>query len=135
MNHYDKLLSFVWLPGLDRQEDLLAIACDSLNDLTLVPDARPFKTGTYAPEMIQELRHLCQGAILIADEGGDEELKLWMLRLFGLYAGKGYYKVSYFILMPPRMESGRHGHRQCMDVIRLQFPDIQQEQYLSAECD
>lgn len=95
VNRYDTLLAFSQLSASDPQGCLLDIARDSLSDLTLVADVGQFKAGTYAPEMIRDLRHLRRGIVLIADDGGDEELKAWMLRLFGLYAGKGYYKVSY----------------------------------------
>ncbi len=95
VNHYDSLLAFSQLPGADREESLLAIARDSLNDVTLVADVKQFAAGTYSPEMVQELRHLRQGIILIADSDNNGQLKSWMLRLLGLYVGKGYYKVCY----------------------------------------
>lgn len=94
VNHYDTLLSLRQLSGPDPQKSLLAIARDSLNDVTLVGSVRDFAAGTYAPSMIQELRHLRRGIVLAA-EGGDEELKPWLLRLLGVYVAPGYYKVCY----------------------------------------
>lgn len=95
VNHYDSLLAFSQLPGADQEESLLAIARDSLNDVTLIADVKQFVAGTYSLEMVQELRHLRQGIILIADSDNNGQLKSWMLRLLGLYVGKGYYKVCY----------------------------------------
>lgn len=95
INHYDTLMAFSQLPGPSQEESLLTIAGDSLNDVTLIADVRQFQSEKYNPDMIQELRHQRQGVILIANSGDNEQLKSWMLRLFGLYVGKGYYKVSY----------------------------------------
>lgn len=54
-----------------------------------------FIAGTYTPEMIQDVRHNRQGVILIANDSKGEDLKEQMLKLFGLYVDKGYYKVSF----------------------------------------
>ncbi len=95
VNHYDSLLSFRQLPGPKPLESLYTIARDSLSDLTLVCDVRDFISGTYNPAMIQELRHLRRGIVLIASGGGDEQLKPWLLRLLGIYVAPGYYKVCF----------------------------------------
>lgn len=95
VNHYDSLLAFSQLPGPDQVNSLLTIARDSLNDVTVVGNVKQFVAGTYSPDLIQELRHLRRGVVLIADNDNSEQLKSWMLRLLGMYVGKGYYKVSY----------------------------------------
>lgn len=95
VNHYDRMLPFSQLPGPSPEESLLAIARDSLSDLTLVASVKHFQSGSYDPKMIQELRHQRRGVILQANNGSDDQLKTWMLNLFGLYVGRGYYKVSY----------------------------------------
>ncbi len=95
VNHYDKMVSFNDLPGTDKVETLETMAKDSLNDLTIVGSVADFIAGTYSPEMIQDIRHNRQGVILIAKDGKGEDLKAQMLKLFGLYVDKGYYKVSF----------------------------------------
>lgn len=95
VNHYDKMLSFNDLPGVDKSATLVTMARDTLNDLTIVSNAVDFIAGTYTPEMIQNIRHNHQGVILIANDGKGEDLKTQMLKLFGLYVDKGYYKVSF----------------------------------------
>ncbi|MCS2584697.1 ATP-binding protein [Bacteroides sp. BFG-551] len=95
MNHYDKALSFNDLPGVDKSATLVAMARDTLNDLTIVGNVADFIAGTYTPEMIQDVRHNRQGVILIANDSKGEDLKEQMLKLFGLYVDKGYYKVSF----------------------------------------
>ena len=94
VNHYDKMVAFNDLPGTDKVETLETMAKDSLNDLTIVGSVADFIAGTYNPEMIQDIRHNRQGVILIAKDGKGEDLKAQMLKLFGLYVDKGYYKVS-----------------------------------------
>ncbi|WP_349835483.1 ATP-binding protein, partial [Bacteroides fragilis] len=95
VNHYDKMVAFNDLPGTDKVETLETMAKDSLNDLTIVGSVADFIAGTYSPEMIQDIRHNRQGVILIAKDGKGEDLKAQMLKLFGLYVDKGYYKVSF----------------------------------------
>lgn len=95
VNHYDKMVSFNDLPGTDKSETLETMAKDTLNDLTIVGNAVDFIAGTYNPEMVQDIRHNRQGIILIAKDGKGEDLKAQMLKLFGLYVDKGYYKVSF----------------------------------------
>ena len=95
VNHYDKMVAFNDLPGTDKVETLETMAKDSLNDLTIVGSVADFIAGTYSPEMIQAIRHNRQGVILIAKDGKGEDLKAQMLKLFGLYVDKGYYKVSF----------------------------------------
>lgn len=95
VNHYDKMVSFNDLPGTDKVETLETMAKDSLNDLTIVGSVADFMAGTYSPEMIQDIRHNRQGVILIAKDAKGEDLKAQMLKLFGLYVDKGYYKVSF----------------------------------------
>lgn len=95
VNHYDKALSFNDLPGVDKSATLVAMARDTLNDLTIVGNVADFIAGTYTPEMIQDVRHNRQGVILIANDSKGEDLKEQMLKLFGLYVDKGYYKVSF----------------------------------------
>lgn len=95
VNHYDKMVAFNDLPGTDKVETLETMAKDSLNDLTIVGTVADFIAGTYSPEMIQDIRHNRQGVILIAKDGKGEDLKAQMLKLFGLYVDKGYYKVSF----------------------------------------
>lgn len=95
VNHYDKMLSFNDLPGVDKSATLVTMARDTLNDLTIVSNVADFIAGTYTTEMIQDIRHNRQGVILIANNGKSEDLKVQMLKLFGLYVDKGYYKVSF----------------------------------------
>lgn len=95
VNHYDQMVAFSDLPGVDKSATLVTMARDTLNDLTIVGNTADFIVGTYTSEMIQDIRHNRQGVILIATNGKDEELKTQMLKLFGLYVGKGYYKVSF----------------------------------------
>lgn len=95
VNHYDKMVSFNDLPGTDKSETLETMAKDTLNDLTIVGNAVDFIAGTYNPEMLQDIRHNRQGIILIAKDGKGGDLKAQMLKLFGLYIDKGYYKVSF----------------------------------------
>ena len=95
VNHYDKMVAFNDLPGTDKVETLETMAKDSLNDLTIIGSVADFIAGTYSPEMIQDIRHNRQGVILIAKDGKGEDLKAQMLKLFGLYVDKGYYKVSF----------------------------------------
>lgn len=95
VNHYDKMISFNDLPGTDKLATLESMAKDTLNDLTIVGNVADFLAGTYNFEMIQDIRHNRQGVILIAKDGKEEDLKEQMLKLFGLYVDKGYYKVSF----------------------------------------
>ncbi len=95
VNHYDKMLSFNDLPGADKSATLVTMAGDTLNDLTVVGNAADFIAGAYTPEMIQDIRHDRQGVIVIANDGKSEDLKAQMLKLFGLYVDKGYYKASF----------------------------------------
>lgn len=95
VNRYDSILSFDDLAGPDKVAELVAMAADTLSDLTVVGNAADFTSGKYSPEMMQNIRHDGQGVICIAKEGTDDELKENMLKLFGVYIGKGYYRVSY----------------------------------------
>ncbi len=95
VNHYDEMKSIEDLPGEDKEEALMTLARDSLNDLTVVGDVADFIAGTYKPETLQDIRHNHQGVVLIALEGEESDLKAQMLQLFGLYISRGYYRVCF----------------------------------------
>ena len=95
VNHYDEMKSIEELPGEDKEEALMTLARDSLNDLTVVGDVADFVAGKYKPGTIQDIRHNHQGVVLIALKGEESDLKAQMLQLFGLYIGRGYYRVCF----------------------------------------
>lgn len=95
VNRFDRMLSFQDLPGEHKSDTLVAMAADSLTDLTVVVNATDLIAGTYDVEMLREIRQKGKGVICIAYEDGEDALKSNLLRLFGVYIGKGFYRVSF----------------------------------------
>lgn len=95
VNKYNTVLSYNSLPGPNKKSSLIALAKDSLTDLTVVGNVNDFIAGAYSYDMIQDIRHSRKGVILIAKGDNSEKQKDEMLKLFGLYVSNGYYKVSF----------------------------------------